>query len=133
MLNFRHLEFFEMVRVNDEKELAKRYDQVHIDTKSSQVKQIFFSQIYYNFVLTKHNHCIENTSNTSFFQALFETLRSKLNHTAAFPHFMSLLQHCILLPCKYRKNDIFCIIVILKLYYNIYSTRQLSIMFRNNI
>ena len=26
-----------MVRVNDEKELAKRYDQVHIDTKSSQV------------------------------------------------------------------------------------------------
>ena len=33
----RHLEFFEMVRVNDEKELAKRYDQVHIDTKSSQV------------------------------------------------------------------------------------------------
>ena len=37
-LLFRHLEFFEMVRVNDEKELAKRYDQVHIDTKSSQVQ-----------------------------------------------------------------------------------------------
>ena len=36
-LYYRHLEFFEMVRVNDEKELAKRYDQVHIDTKSSQV------------------------------------------------------------------------------------------------
>ena len=33
----RHLEFFEMVRVNDEKELAKRYDEVHVDTKSSQV------------------------------------------------------------------------------------------------
>lgn len=68
----RHLEFFEMVRVNDEKELAKRYDQVHIDTKSS--------------------------------QALFETLRSKLNHTAAFPHFMSLLQHCILLPLDYGSH-----------------------------
>ena len=26
-----------MVRVNDEKELAKRYDEVHVDTKSSQV------------------------------------------------------------------------------------------------
>ena len=37
IFHFRHLEFFEMVRVNDEKELAKRYDQVHIDTKSSQV------------------------------------------------------------------------------------------------
>ena len=31
-----------MVRVNDEKELAKRYDQVHIDTKSSQVAFIFY-------------------------------------------------------------------------------------------
>ena len=45
---YRHLEFFEMVRVNDEKELAKRYDQVHIDTKSSQVVfhliQLMFSQ-----------------------------------------------------------------------------------------
>ena len=29
----RHLDFFEMVRVEDEKELAKRYDVVHVDTK----------------------------------------------------------------------------------------------------
>lgn len=64
----RHLDFFEMVRNDDEKELAKRYDQVHVDTKSA--------------------------------SAMFEILRQKLNHTAAFPHFMSLLQHCILLPCK---------------------------------
>ena len=43
-----------MVRVNDEKELAKRYDQVHIDTKSSQVSKhfsgenqdIFLSTVY---------------------------------------------------------------------------------------
>ena len=32
--------------------------------------------------------------------AMFEVLRKKLNHTAAFPHFMSVLQHCILLPCE---------------------------------
>ena len=56
-----HLDFFEMVRTEDEKELAKRYDQVHVDTKSA--------------------------------SALFEVLRKKLNHTAAFPHFLSLLQH----------------------------------------
>jgi len=31
----RHLDFFEMVRVEDEKELAKKYDQVHVDTKSA--------------------------------------------------------------------------------------------------
>jgi dishevelled associated activator of morphogenesis len=57
-----------MVRTEDEKELAKRFDQVHVDTKSA--------------------------------SAMFEVLRKKLNHTAAFPHFMSLLQHCLLLPRK---------------------------------
>ena len=31
----RHLDFFEMMRVEDEKELAKKYDQVHVDTKSA--------------------------------------------------------------------------------------------------
>ena len=65
----RHLDFFEMVRNEDEKELAKRYDQVHVDTKSA--------------------------------SAMFEVIRKKLNHTAAFPHFLSMLQHSILLP---RKN-----------------------------
>jgi hypothetical protein len=31
---------------------------------------------------------------------MFELLRRKLSHTAAYPHLLSLLQHCILLPCK---------------------------------
>ena len=31
----RHLDFFEMMRVEDEKELAKKYDTVHVDTKSA--------------------------------------------------------------------------------------------------
>lgn len=31
----RHLDFFEMVRNDDEKELAKKFDQEHIDTKSA--------------------------------------------------------------------------------------------------
>ena len=45
-LHLRHLEFFEMVRVNDEKELAKRYDEVHVDTKSSQVSSPSFRSIH---------------------------------------------------------------------------------------
>lgn len=32
--------------------------------------------------------------------SMFELLRRKLSHTAAYPHLLSLLQHCILLPCK---------------------------------
>ena len=90
-----------MVRVNDEKELAKRYDEVHVDTKSSQVIDDL-SERTLNFLIKKCA-CLEIFLIIILFlylQALFETLRSKLNHTAAFPHFMSLLQHCILLPCK---------------------------------
>ena len=48
-----------MVRVNDEKELAKRYDQVHIDTKSSQVSKHFWGEnqdiFLSNFVYIKSN------------------------------------------------------------------------------
>jgi len=65
----RHLDFFEMMRVEDEKELAKKYDQVHVDTKSA--------------------------------SAMFEVLRSKLTHTPAMPHFLSLLHHSLLLPLDY--------------------------------
>ncbi len=64
----RHLDFFEMVRAEDEKELAKRYDTVHVDTKSS--------------------------------SSMFEIIRKKLNHTEAYPHLLSLLHHCLLLPRK---------------------------------
>ena len=65
----RHLDFFEMMRVEDEKELAKKYDQVHVDTKSA--------------------------------SAMFEVIRSKLTHTPAMPHFLSLLHHSLLLPLDY--------------------------------
>ena len=68
----RHLDFFEMVRTEDEKELAKRYDTVHVDTKSA--------------------------------SSMFEILRKKLNHTEAFPYFLSLLHHCILLPRELTKS-----------------------------
>ena len=33
--------------------------------------------------------------------SMFEVLRKKLNHTPAYSHFMSLLQHCLLLPLDY--------------------------------
>lgn len=65
----RHLDFFEMVRNEDEKEIARKFETEHVDTKST--------------------------------SAMFDLLRKKLNHTAAYPHLLSLLQHCIMLPCKY--------------------------------
>jgi len=68
----RHLDFFDMVRTEDERELARRYDEVHIDTKSA--------------------------------TSMFECLRKKLTHTPAYAHFLSLLQHALLLPLDYGSH-----------------------------
>jgi len=65
----RHLDFFEMVRNEDEKELARKFEQEHVDTKSA--------------------------------TAMFDLLRRKLSHTAAYPHLLSLLHHCLILPREY--------------------------------
>uniref|UniRef100_A0A8C1XNV0 Dishevelled associated activator of morphogenesis 1a n=1 Tax=Cyprinus carpio TaxID=7962 RepID=A0A8C1XNV0_CYPCA len=53
----RHLDFFEMLRNEDELALAKRFENVHIDTKSA--------------------------------TQVFDLIRKRINHTDAFPHFMS--------------------------------------------
>lgn len=66
----RHIEFFEMVRNEDERELARRYDKEHVDTKSA--------------------------------TSMFELLRRKLSHTAAYPHLLSMLEHLLLLPLEYN-------------------------------
>jgi Diaphanous FH3 Domain len=63
-----------MVRNEDEKELARKFEQEHVDTKSA--------------------------------TAMFDLLRRKLSHTAAYPHLLSLLHHCLILPCKIIKYSI---------------------------
>ncbi|KAL1455142.1 hypothetical protein WDU94_009258 [Cyamophila willieti] len=65
----RHLDFFEMLRNEDECELARKYETDHIETKSA--------------------------------TSMFNILRRKLGHTAAYPHFLSLLHHLILLPLEF--------------------------------
>ncbi|KAJ8719462.1 hypothetical protein PYW08_011637 [Mythimna loreyi] len=69
----RHIEFFEMVRNEDERELARRFDKEHVDTKSA--------------------------------TAMFELLRRKLSHTAAYPHLLSMLEHLLLLPLEYNPQS----------------------------
>ncbi|XP_064860232.1 disheveled-associated activator of morphogenesis 1-A-like isoform X2 [Oncorhynchus nerka] len=70
----RHLDFFEMLRNEDELSLAKRFDTVHIDTKSA--------------------------------TQVFELIKKKMNHTDAHPHFISVLQHCLLMPYKRSGNTV---------------------------
>lgn len=68
----RHLDFFEMVRNEDEKELARKFEMEHIDTKSA--------------------------------TEMFNLIRRKLSHTPAYPHLLSLLEHCLLLPLDYGSH-----------------------------
>ncbi|CAK1542960.1 unnamed protein product [Leptosia nina] len=68
----RHIEFFEMVRTEDERELSRRFDKQHVDTKSA--------------------------------AEMFDLLRNKLSHTAAYPHLLSMLRHLLLLPLEYNPH-----------------------------
>nr|XP_023681253.1 disheveled-associated activator of morphogenesis 1 isoform X1 [Paramormyrops kingsleyae] len=70
----RHLDFFEMLRNEDELTLSKRFDTVHVDTKSA--------------------------------TQIFDIIRKKMNHTDAYPHFMSVLHHCLLMPYKRSGNTV---------------------------
>ncbi|KAK6488676.1 disheveled-associated activator of morphogenesis 2-like isoform X1 [Huso huso] len=60
----RHLDFFEMVRNEDELELAKRFDMVHIDTKSAtqmfevMKKKLTHSEAY-PYLLSILQHCLQ--------------------------------------------------------------------------
>ncbi|KAL0969719.1 hypothetical protein UPYG_G00231390 [Umbra pygmaea] len=70
----RHLDFFEMLRNEDELALAKRFDTIHVDTKSA--------------------------------TQVFELIKKKISHTDAHPHFISVLQHCLLMPYKRSGNTV---------------------------
>ncbi|KAM9777941.1 disheveled-associated activator of morphogenesis 1 [Neosynchiropus ocellatus] len=64
----RHLDFFEMLRNEDDLEISKRFDMVHVETKSA--------------------------------TQMFELIKKHLSHTEAYPHLLSALQHCLMMPYK---------------------------------
>ncbi|KAJ0060838.1 hypothetical protein NL108_001693 [Boleophthalmus pectinirostris] len=70
----RHLDYFEMLRNEDELAISKRFESAHIDTKSA--------------------------------TQVFDLIRKKMNHTDAYPHFMSVLHHCLLMPHKRSGNTV---------------------------
>uniref|UniRef100_A0A671ULT2 Dishevelled associated activator of morphogenesis 1b n=1 Tax=Sparus aurata TaxID=8175 RepID=A0A671ULT2_SPAAU len=70
----RHLDYFEMLRNEDELTLSKRFESIHIDTKSA--------------------------------TQVFDLIRKRMNHTDAYPHFMSVLHHCLLMPHKRSGNTV---------------------------
>ncbi len=121
---FRHLDFFEMVRNEDDLELAKHFDIV----RSFTYLHMPFS--YHNLKFTEHLLCTEQLGiirfvykapgfmfvltgkkmNERFFVQthvdtksagqMFELIKKKLSNTDAYPHLLSILQHCLQMPCE---------------------------------
>uniref|UniRef100_A0A3Q3JFF5 Uncharacterized protein n=1 Tax=Monopterus albus TaxID=43700 RepID=A0A3Q3JFF5_MONAL len=70
----RHLDFFEMLRNEDELLMSKRFGVVHIETKSA--------------------------------SQMFELIKKTLIHTEAYPHLLSALQHCLMMPFKQNRTTL---------------------------
>lgn len=47
--------------------------------------------------------------------AMFDLLRRKLSHSPSYGHLLSLLQHMLLLPCKFHRNYISKLVLIPKI------------------
>ncbi|XP_068088817.1 disheveled-associated activator of morphogenesis 2 isoform X2 [Hyperolius riggenbachi] len=81
----RHLDFFEMVRNEDELELAKRFDMIHIDSKSAtQMFELIKKKLKhtdgYPYLLSILQHCLQmpykrNGSNLQHWQLLDRVLQ----------------------------------------------------------
>ncbi|KAJ7991315.1 hypothetical protein DPEC_G00296050 [Dallia pectoralis] len=70
----RHLDFFDMVRNEDDSELSKHFDLTHLDTKSA--------------------------------GQMFEVIKKKVKHTEAYPHLLSILQHCLQMPYEQSRSNL---------------------------
>lgn len=68
----RHLDFFELVRNDDERTMAKRFDMIHVDAKNA--------------------------------TSMFDAMKKKIAHSEAYPSFLSVLQHLLLLPKNGRSE-----------------------------
>ncbi|XP_055361405.1 disheveled-associated activator of morphogenesis 1-like isoform X2 [Betta splendens] len=68
----RHMDFFELLRNEDELALSRRFDAVHVDTKSA--------------------------------NQMFELIKKTLSYTESYPHFLSILQHCLLMLYKQSRT-----------------------------
>lgn len=84
-----------MLRNEDELALSKRFESVwttdHFPACVENIQNVFVF-----FFLQAH---IDTKSATQ----VFDLIKKKMNHTDAYPHFMSVLHHCLLMPRKCHK------------------------------
>lgn len=82
-----------MLRNEDELALANRFESVRRKGKSVHHLESAGSYSGLVFLLLLQVH-IDTKSATQ----VFDLIRKKMNHTDAYPHFMSVLHHCLLMP-----------------------------------
>lgn len=107
---FRHLDFFEMLRNEDELLMSKRFESVsHIKEKNTQTHTIraswafCWSQMKFkkkkdinpNYLFLHQVH-VETKSASQ----MFDLIKKNVMHTEAYPHLLSALQHCLMMPCN---------------------------------
>ena len=93
----RHLEIFELVRVEDERELAARLDTVRIyNTPIAPIAPTYILSLSPPFsLLTLQVHVDSNS-----LKSMIELLHRKTVHTVAHANLLSVIYHCILLPSE---------------------------------
>lgn len=87
-----------MLRNDDELALSKRFESVSKEDKhwlcimyDHLSQEIIEGPFFLLLLLQVH---IDTKSATQ----VFDLIRKKMNHTDAYPHFMSVLHHCLLMP-----------------------------------
>ena len=90
----RHLEIFELVRVEDERELAARLDTVRIYITPIAPTYILSLSPPFS-LLTLQVHVDSNS-----LKSMIELLHRKTVHTVAHANLLSVIYHCILLPSE---------------------------------
>lgn len=85
-----------MVRNEDDSELAKRFDMV---------SELLLSGC--DSVLSSHSRMplsfvsYQTHVDTKSAGAMFEVIKKKLSHSDSYPHLLSILQHCLQMPCEH--------------------------------
>lgn len=84
----RHLEIFEFIRMEDEREFAMRLQLVS-NTAITQCSLAWF-------LSTPQMETVDYTNPSK----MAEILQRKTVYTAAYPHYISILYHCLLIPSE---------------------------------
>lgn len=85
-----------MLRNEDELEFAKRFDLVSV---------LVPFLLGWGGLILPIPECVPFSTqvhiDSKSSSQMFELIRKRITHSESYPHFMSILHHCLQMPCKY--------------------------------